>query len=257
MAAAQSSSPVRRCSIDIGGTKLAAAVIDRDGSLLASDRAATVDAATGDELFAALERLCRGVLEQSGRDVVAVGVGCGGPMRYPAGVVSPLNIPVWNEFPLREKLADAFKRPAIVITTPSTGAGRVPARGQKGSTIRRGWSSRRGKAALSSVAQPCMATAVTLGTSGTSSSGRAGRGAVAGRADASKVWRRARGWRADSGSRSTREPRRPFSAVQTRSRSPMPRGLAMRSRRSCSVRPERGLVEASPRRRRCSTWSWS
>src|SRR5262245_57212705 len=35
-------------------------------------------------------------------------------MRYPEGVVSPLNIPAWNEFPLRARLADAFGVPAIV-----------------------------------------------------------------------------------------------------------------------------------------------
>ena len=114
MVAQSSSRPAAVLGIDIGGTKLAAAVIDQDGALLASDRAATLDAANGDELYAALERLCRGVLERSGREIVAVGVGCGGPMRYPDGVVSPLNIEVWNEFPLREKLANTFKRPAIV-----------------------------------------------------------------------------------------------------------------------------------------------
>ena len=115
MTVVQSTGPAAAVlGIDIGGTKLAAAVIDRDGSLLASDRSATVGAADSEALFAALERLCRGVLERSGRDIVAVGVGCGGPMRYPEGVVSPLNIDVWNEFPLRERLEQTFGRPAIV-----------------------------------------------------------------------------------------------------------------------------------------------
>jgi glucokinase len=35
-------------------------------------------------------------------------------MAYPSGVVSPLNIPAWNEFPLRARLAETFSRPAIV-----------------------------------------------------------------------------------------------------------------------------------------------
>lgn len=100
--------------IDIGGTKLAAAVIARDGTLLASDRAPTLGQATAEELFAALEQLCRGVLQQAERDIVAIGVGCGGPMEYPAGIVSPLNIPAWQEFPLRARLSAAFDRPAIV-----------------------------------------------------------------------------------------------------------------------------------------------
>jgi glucokinase len=35
-------------------------------------------------------------------------------MRYPEGIVSPLNIPVWREFPLRARLADHFGVPAVV-----------------------------------------------------------------------------------------------------------------------------------------------
>jgi glucokinase len=100
--------------IDIGGTKLAAAVIAQDGGLLALERMPTPGHGTGDDLFAALEQLCRRVMAQAGRDVSAIGVGCGGPMEYPAGVVSPLNIPAWNAFPLRARLVEAFGRPAIV-----------------------------------------------------------------------------------------------------------------------------------------------
>ena len=44
-----------------------------------------------------------------------VGVGCGGPMRWPEGVVSPLNLPVWRDFPLRARLADALGRDDVVV----------------------------------------------------------------------------------------------------------------------------------------------
>lgn len=101
--------------IDIGGTKLAAAVIDGAGSLLASERSATPGQGSAEELYAALVSLCRTVLERAGRDIVAVGVGCGGPMDYPAGVVRSLNIPAWQHgFPLRARLAETFGRPATV-----------------------------------------------------------------------------------------------------------------------------------------------
>jgi glucokinase len=65
-------------------------------------------------LFRALEQLCRRVLEDAREKIVGIGVGCGGPMQYPEGRVSPLNIPVWQAFPLRERLADAFGRPCAV-----------------------------------------------------------------------------------------------------------------------------------------------
>jgi glucokinase len=101
-------------AIDIGGTKLAAGVVDTDGRLLAAERVLTPPVANGDELFQVLEDLCRRVLRTADVDVVAVGVGCGGPMHYPAGVVSPLNIPVWRDFPLRARLAAAFGAPCVV-----------------------------------------------------------------------------------------------------------------------------------------------
>jgi glucokinase len=102
-------------AIDIGGTKLAACVVDADGRMLASGRIPTPPATTAEQLFQALETLCRGVLLEADTDIAAIGVGCGGPMQYPSGVVSPLNIAVWRQgFPLRERLASAFDRPCVV-----------------------------------------------------------------------------------------------------------------------------------------------
>ena len=37
---------------------------------------------------------------------VACGIGCGGPMELGMGIVSPLNIPAWRAFPLRDRVAD-------------------------------------------------------------------------------------------------------------------------------------------------------
>jgi glucokinase len=102
-------------AIDIGGTKLATCVVGADGHVLASARLQTPPMATGDALFDVLETLCRKVLREAGGDIAAIGVGCGGPMEYPAGVVSPLNIPVWrNGFALRERLTTTFGRPCVV-----------------------------------------------------------------------------------------------------------------------------------------------
>lgn len=104
----------RALAIDIGGTKMAAAVVGRDGQLITSARIATAPDASAEGLFRALERLCQDVMFSSGGDVVAIGVGCGGPMEYPAGNVSPLNIPAWRNFPLRARLAEALGRPCVV-----------------------------------------------------------------------------------------------------------------------------------------------
>ena len=72
-------------------------------ALFAADEARRADA-----LFTVVVALCRRVLEQAATPVAAIGVGCGGPMGYPEGIVSPLNIPAWRGFPLRARLSAAF-----------------------------------------------------------------------------------------------------------------------------------------------------
>ncbi len=94
-------------AIDIGGTKLAAALLDADGRVLTDRRTPTrADTASAEEIYASLTQLADDVA--GGRPITGVGVGCGGPMEWPAGRVSPLNIPAWLGFPLRERLAEHF-----------------------------------------------------------------------------------------------------------------------------------------------------
>jgi glucokinase len=100
-------------ALDIGGTKMAGAIVDTDAQQLASDRVATARTHDADALFSDLRALCERLLE-SDSSVAAIGVGCGGPMLYPQGIVSPLNIPAWRGFPLRERLASAFGLPCVV-----------------------------------------------------------------------------------------------------------------------------------------------
>lgn len=89
-------------ALDVGGTKLAAALVDPGGRILRSERMPTphdIDGeALGDRLVALAERVLAGTA------VGGVGVGAGGPMRWPEGEVSPLNIPAWRGFPLRARL---------------------------------------------------------------------------------------------------------------------------------------------------------
>ncbi len=90
-------------ALDIGGTKLAAAVVDGQGRVVVEDRVPTVG--EGPEgLFSALTSLADDVRSRATVDVVAVGVGCGGPMTPGGTTVSPLNIPQWRGFELRDRL---------------------------------------------------------------------------------------------------------------------------------------------------------
>ena len=101
-------------AIDIGGTKMACGLVTADGELLASERITTPRSDDADVLFGALEQACRRVIGTHAAQPLAIGVGCGGPMRYPEGIVNPVNIHAWREFPLRERLSTAFELPCTV-----------------------------------------------------------------------------------------------------------------------------------------------
>jgi glucokinase len=99
-------------AIDIGGTKIAVGVVEPGGRLIAAARTGTPRELDAEQLWRTLDVLTGQVLAEGGLDRSAalsgVGCGCGGPMEWPAGKVSPLNIPAWRSFPLRDRLADRF-----------------------------------------------------------------------------------------------------------------------------------------------------
>jgi glucokinase len=98
-------------AIDIGGTKLAAGVVDGDGRL--TDRALTPTPVTDDpeEVFSALTGLLDKLPEV---DAVVCGIGSGGPMAPGGEEVSTLHIPAWRRFPLRRRVAEATGLPTFV-----------------------------------------------------------------------------------------------------------------------------------------------
>ncbi|GAA4106442.1 MULTISPECIES: ROK family protein [Actinomadura] len=96
-------------AVDIGGTKIAAAVVDGDGRIVAEGRTPTLAQETPEVLWKALTDLLDEVHADAGRPSPAgVGVGCSGPMTWPDAEVSPLNIPAWRGFPLRRRLSERY-----------------------------------------------------------------------------------------------------------------------------------------------------
>jgi glucokinase len=96
--------------VDVGGTKLAAARVEDDGTVHARASRPTPKG-DGESVFAAL---LEAVGEVRGGDEVACGVGSGGPMTAGGEAVSPLNIAGWRGFPLRSRLATELGLPVHV-----------------------------------------------------------------------------------------------------------------------------------------------
>jgi glucokinase len=99
-------------AIDVGGTKLAAGVVEPGGRLTGWAQVPTPHTPDSEQLWrtlnALVDQVAGGAGIRSPADLAGVGVGCGGPMAWPSGVVSPLNIPQWRSFPLRARLQDRF-----------------------------------------------------------------------------------------------------------------------------------------------------
>jgi glucokinase len=107
-----STHPAEVLAIDIGGTKMAIALVTGSGDVRWSRRSLTPQRASAAEIWGVLQDLVSSVPE--GTRPAACGVGCGGPMTRHGEEVSPLNIPGWRNFPLRARLAELTTLPTWV-----------------------------------------------------------------------------------------------------------------------------------------------
>jgi glucokinase len=98
-------------ALDVGGTKVAAAVVDPDGTLLRRAQAPTPREPDPEAVLAALVGAAREVAPDG---VLACGVGSAGPMTAGGRTVSPVNIPGWRGFPLLERLEQELALPVVV-----------------------------------------------------------------------------------------------------------------------------------------------
>ena len=97
-----SASPETVLAVDIGGTKIAAGVVDADGRLL---RWATEPTPTGPDPEAIWQALTTAVTRAEPDGAQAIGIGSAGPMERGGVTVSPLNILGWQDFPLLQRVS--------------------------------------------------------------------------------------------------------------------------------------------------------
>ncbi|MEU9566484.1 ROK family protein [Streptomyces sp. NPDC048161] len=92
-------------ALDIGGTKIAAALVDGGGALLVRAQRPTPARESAETVMAAVTEVLD---ELSGSPLwgraTAVGIGSAGPVDASAGTVSPVNVPGWRDFPLVERV---------------------------------------------------------------------------------------------------------------------------------------------------------
>lgn len=112
--------------IDIGGTKLAVGVLSLTGELVAWDRIPTLAEEGPERVIDRIVGLTRQVVARAGlqwSQVMAAGVGAGGPLDPVAGVVQePPNLPGWINVPIVERLEQALGIPAYLENDANAGA---------------------------------------------------------------------------------------------------------------------------------------
>lgn len=98
-------------ALDIGGTKIAGALVDGQGRILARAQRPTPARENGETVMRAVEAVL-GELAASElwRCARAVGIGSAGPVDASAGTVSPVNVPGWRDYPLVARVRDAAGR---------------------------------------------------------------------------------------------------------------------------------------------------
>ncbi|OEJ57622.1 hypothetical protein BGM19_06250 [Streptomyces agglomeratus] len=104
-------------ALDIGGTKIAGALVDADGRILLRAQRPTPAREDGESVMravgAVLAQLTASPLWERAS---AVGIGSAGPVDASAGTVSPVNVPGWRDFPLVERVRMAVGgRPVTLV----------------------------------------------------------------------------------------------------------------------------------------------
>jgi glucokinase len=93
--------------LDIGGTKIAAGLADPYGALVHTTIHPTPVSASAEQVWAAVAATIAEALRAADGAVRAVGIAAAGPIDLHSGSVSPINIPSWRGFPLRDRVATA------------------------------------------------------------------------------------------------------------------------------------------------------
>ncbi|MFF3324055.1 ROK family protein [Streptomyces sp. NPDC002889] len=102
-------------ALDIGGTKIAGALIDDSGRILVRARRPT----PADGPAAALMSAVTAVVDELAQDprweaLTCLGIASAGPVDAAAGTVSPVNIPAWRSFPLADEVRSHPRLPAAI-----------------------------------------------------------------------------------------------------------------------------------------------
>jgi glucokinase len=97
-------------ALDIGATKIAAGLVDPDGTLVHQAKLPTPDG-DAEAVWAVVDSLVTEALATAGGRVRGVGIASAGPIDLRSGTVSPINITEWQRFPIVDRVSAVVGAP--------------------------------------------------------------------------------------------------------------------------------------------------
>ena len=102
--------------VDIGGTKVAVGLVNREGKILSQGRQPMIANGTPEAALQAVSGAIDSLISTSiGDGIQSIGICAPGPLDPETGLVlNPPNLPCWRNFPLGEKIAALYRVPVHV-----------------------------------------------------------------------------------------------------------------------------------------------
>jgi glucokinase len=109
--------------IDIGGTKVAAGLLDHAGEIVFKTRNPMNPRGTAEEGLAAVKMAIDAGLNEAKSGIDGIGIISPGPLDPKTGIIlNPPNLPCWRDYHLVQRLAEAYKMP-IYLDNDANAAG--------------------------------------------------------------------------------------------------------------------------------------
>ena len=103
--------------VDIGGTKVAAGLVNTEGEILAQNRTPMLTTGAPSNGLSAVSAAIQGLFPDasSQNQIAAIGICAPGPLDPKTGVIiNPPNLPIWHNYPLAEEMRRVYNVPVRV-----------------------------------------------------------------------------------------------------------------------------------------------
>ena len=111
--------------IDLGGTNIAAGIVDEKGKILIKDSVPTLKERPTNEIMDDMVKISRTLCESIGitmDDIISVGIGCPGAIDGKNGIVSYSNNSPMNNYPMAEYISEKLGKPVHIANDANAAA---------------------------------------------------------------------------------------------------------------------------------------